>query len=106
MHFRIILLCFLVLGLVPVLAGCMTERVSTTVSACRAHDPQPHFFVGVPEQGQEVSSKKDRWDFGADAGSVYLQCQGKEGGVVTQRLPAHMDFCLLRDESLYCYARL
>lgn len=91
------LAAFLVCGL----TACQGMPVDTTISACPIKDlDRLTFYSGQPSDNASLAPDDDQenpnvvtWDFGFDAGNIFVSCLYVDGYENIQRLPSNMTSC-------------
>lgn len=83
------------------LTACQGMPVDTTISACPVKDLDSlTFYSGQPSDNASLTPDSDAetpniatWDFGGDAGNIFVRCLYVDGYENIQRLPHNMTSC-------------
>ena len=83
------------------LTACQGMPVDTTISACPVAGLESlTFYAGQPSDNASLAPESDdetpniaSWDFGGDAGNVFVRCLYTDGYENIQRLPHNMISC-------------
>lgn len=84
---------------VILLSACMPTKAETRISACPLDGiERVTFYIGSPSDRASLTPQSDEdggvsWNFGKDAGNIYLVCRYEDENERVQKLPFNMTGC-------------
>lgn len=100
------------LAVLPLLTGCMVAQTAETrLTACPVAGLQSlAFYVGAPSGGNAIASQdsdgKILWNFGYDAGDIYVVCTYDGDEETVQKIPSSIISCTADKNGADGFSRL